>query len=117
MVCLNFLANIKAKNNKELVKDLLNALETMGCNMSLKIHFLNSHLDFFPLNLGIVSDKHRGRFHPDISTMEKIYAGKSSQDMLVDYCWNYIQMNEAQKEILNLSKTKHLFSHFWCIIA
>jgi hypothetical protein len=56
--------------------------------MSLKIHFLNSHLDFFPLNLGVVSDKHGARFHPDISTMEKRYAGMSSQNMLVDYCWN-----------------------------
>jgi hypothetical protein len=56
--------------------------------MSLKIHFLNSHLDFFLLNLGIVSDEHGERFHPDISTMEKGYAGKSSQNMLVDYCWN-----------------------------
>ncbi|UYV73934.1 hypothetical protein LAZ67_11001501 [Cordylochernes scorpioides] len=26
--------------------------------MSLKIHFLHSHLDFFPDNLGAVSDEH-----------------------------------------------------------
>ncbi|KAJ4437685.1 hypothetical protein ANN_17830 [Periplaneta americana] len=30
----------------------------MGCNMSLKTHFLDSHLDFFPENLGAVSDEH-----------------------------------------------------------
>jgi hypothetical protein len=117
MVCLNFLGNIKAKNYKELVKDLLNAFQTMGCNMSLKIHFLNSHLDFFPLNLGIVSDEHGERFHLDISTPEKRYAGKSSQNMLSDCCWNHLQMNESQTEISNVSKIKHLFSHFWCIIA
>ena len=62
----------------------------MGCNMSLKIHFLNCHLDFFPLNLGVVSDEHGERFHLDLSTMEKRYAGKSSQNMLVDYCWNHL---------------------------
>jgi hypothetical protein len=76
----------KDKNYKVLVKDLLNPFQTMGCNMSLKIHFLNSHLDFFLLNLSTVSNKHGERFHPDISTMEKRYARKSSKNMLVDYC-------------------------------
>ncbi|UYV68012.1 Transposase [Cordylochernes scorpioides] len=41
--------------------------------MSLKIHFLHSHLDFFPDNLGAVSDEHGERFHQDISSMEKRY--------------------------------------------
>ncbi|UYV84991.1 hypothetical protein LAZ67_X004186 [Cordylochernes scorpioides] len=41
--------------------------------MSLKIHFLHSPLDFFPDNLGAVSDEHGERFHQDISSMEKRY--------------------------------------------
>jgi hypothetical protein len=56
--------------------------------MSVKINFLRSHVDFFPLNLGAVSDKHGESFHQDISTMEEMYAGKLSQNMLDDYCWN-----------------------------
>jgi len=63
VVCLNFLGNIKAKNYGELVEDKLNAYQTMGCNMSLKIHFLHSHWDFFPLNLGAMSDEHAESFH------------------------------------------------------
>jgi hypothetical protein len=59
--------------------------------MSLKIHGLYSHLDFFPLNLGAVSNKHGERFHQDISTMEKRYAGKSLQNMLADCCWDLIE--------------------------
>jgi hypothetical protein len=55
--------------------------------MSLKVHFLDSHLDFFPENLGAVSDKHGERFHQDISNMEKQYQGKWSLSMLDDYCW------------------------------
>ncbi|UYV67412.1 hypothetical protein LAZ67_5000499 [Cordylochernes scorpioides] len=47
----------------------------LGCNMSLKIHFLHSHLDFFPDNLGAVSDEHGERFHQAISSMEKRYQG------------------------------------------
>jgi len=37
----------------------------MGCNMSLKIHFFDSHSDFFPDTLGEISDEHGERFHQD----------------------------------------------------
>ena len=82
--CLNFLGNIKAENYKELLMDLLNAYQTMRCNKSLKSHFSHSQLDFFPPNMGIVSNKQGEGFHQDISTMEKRYAGQSSQNMLAD---------------------------------
>jgi len=38
--------------------ELLQSYQDMGCNMSLKILFLDSHLDFFPDNLGAVSEEH-----------------------------------------------------------
>ena len=56
--------------------------------MSLKLHFLNSHLDFFPENMGDVSDEHGERVHQDISEMEKRYVGKWTSSMLADFCWN-----------------------------
>jgi len=59
----------------------------MGCNISLKIHFLGSHLDFFPENLGEVSDEHSERFNQDIMAMEKRYQGKWTSSMLAYYCW------------------------------
>jgi hypothetical protein len=80
-VCLNFLGNVKTENYKEIVKDLLNAHQTMGCNMSLKIHFLHSNLDFFTPNPSAVSDEHGGRFYQNISTTEIRYAGKCSQNV------------------------------------
>jgi hypothetical protein len=83
MLMTSFLGNHKAENYHEIVCDLLRAYKAMGCNMSLKVH----HLDFFPENLGTVSDQHRERFHQDISNMEKRYQGKWSLSMLVDYCW------------------------------
>jgi hypothetical protein len=43
--------------------------------MSLKIHFLDPHLDFFPDNLGAVNDEHGERFNQDISALEKQYRG------------------------------------------
>lgn len=90
-VVKNFLGNQKSMDYKELVQLLINAYEGMGCNMSLKIHFLHSHLDFFPENLGDVSDEHGERFHQDIAIMEKRYQGKWSPRMLGDYCWTLIR--------------------------
>jgi hypothetical protein len=58
-----FLGNDKAENYHEIVSDLFTAYKPMGCNMSLKVYFLGSHLDFFPENLGAVSDEHGERFH------------------------------------------------------
>lgn len=87
-VCANFLGNNKSKNYRTKVNKLLQAYKKLGCSMSLKIHFLHSHLDFFPENLGAVSDEHGERFHQDIKTIEKRYKGKNLCNMLGDYCWN-----------------------------
>ena len=87
MLCQNFLGNNKSENYAQIVDSLLKSYHAMGCNMSLKIHFLHSHLDFFPENLGSVSDEHGERFHQQICAMEKRYQGKSSIGMLADYCW------------------------------
>ncbi|UYV63994.1 hypothetical protein LAZ67_2006277 [Cordylochernes scorpioides] len=86
-VCKTFLGSVKVENYRDIVNDLLLSYKALGCNMSLKIHFLHSHLDFFPDNLGAVSDEHGERFHQDISSMEKRYQGKWSPAMLADYCW------------------------------
>jgi hypothetical protein len=67
------LGNHRADNYKDLINELLISYKAMGCNMSLKIHILDSHLDDFPENLGDVSDEHGERFHPDISLIEKRY--------------------------------------------
>jgi hypothetical protein len=57
------------------------AYKAIGCNMPY------SHLDFFPENLGAVSNEHGERFHQDIYKMEKWYQGKWSIKMLTGYCW------------------------------
>jgi len=75
-ICRDFLGNHKAANYQNVVQDLLTSYKAMGCNMSLKIHFLESHLDFLPENLGKVSDEHGVKFHQDIMTTEKRYQGK-----------------------------------------
>ncbi|GBM89814.1 hypothetical protein AVEN_143992-1 [Araneus ventricosus] len=46
---------------------MLAFFQDFGCNMSLKIHFLDFHLNFFPDNCGQVSDEHSEHFHQDIA--------------------------------------------------
>ena len=77
----------KAANYQDVVQDMLTSYKAMGCNMILKIHFLESHLDFFPENFGEVNDEHGERFHQDILAMGKRYQGKWISSMLADYCW------------------------------
>ena len=87
-VCQNFLASHRADNYSELVTNSLHSYKVLGCKMSLKVHFLASHLHFFHKNLGNVSDEHGERFHQDIAAIEKRYKGKWSVGMLADYCWS-----------------------------
>ena len=86
-ICKNFSGNHKTANYQDVVQDLLTSYKAMGCNMSLKIHFLESHLDSFPGNLSEGSDEHGEKFHQDIMAMEKRYQGKWTSSMLADYCW------------------------------
>lgn len=86
-LCDNFFGNNKSPQYRQGVERLLDAYHKLGCRMSLKIHFLHAHLDFFPQNLGAVSDEQGERFHQDIQQMEKRYQGFWSERMLADYCW------------------------------
>ena len=52
----NFLGNFKAESYKELAKNMLSYFRDIGANMSIKIHYLFSHLDCFPSNLGDYSE-------------------------------------------------------------
>jgi hypothetical protein len=42
-ICKDFLGNNKAANYQHVVHEILTLYKPMGCNMNLKIHFLESH--------------------------------------------------------------------------
>lgn len=44
----------------KLIIDNMYGNQELGCNMNCEIHFLNSNLEFFPPNLGDISDKQEG---------------------------------------------------------
>lgn len=59
--------------------------------MSLKIHFLHSHVNFFSENLGDESDEHGERFHQEMKTIERRYCGFWDEAMMGDYVWFLIR--------------------------
>lgn len=87
-VIKNFLGNNKAPNYVQLVENMLDKFRDLGCNMSIKIHYLHTHLDRFPENLGNLSEEQGERFHQDIKIMENRYQGRWDTHMMADYCWN-----------------------------
>lgn len=88
LVMSNFLGKKKSDDHVQLVECMLSNLQELGCNMSIKIHFLHSHLDRFPQNLGDFSEEHGERFHQDLRTMEERYQGRWDSRMMADYCWS-----------------------------
>jgi hypothetical protein len=93
-------------NYRKLMEDLATSYDKLRCNMSLKMHFLHSHLDSFPANCGAVSDEHGERFHQDISAMGNRYKGKWSAAMLADYC---CKVNTDASEIQYKRQAKRCF--------
>jgi len=61
-VCRNFLGNKKVENYSETVQEPVASYSAVGHNMSLTLHFLHSHFDLFPENVGAISDEHGIRF-------------------------------------------------------
>ena len=51
-VVKNFLGNHKPTNYKYLVKKMLSSFRKFGADVSIKVHFLFSHIGRFPDNLG-----------------------------------------------------------------
>ena len=84
-VVQGFLGKFKSANYENLIDDLMNQFHKMGCRMSLKLHFLHSHLDFFRENLSDVSEEHGELVHQDILYMENRYQGKWNESMMGDY--------------------------------
>ena len=86
-LCKNFLGKKRSPNYKEIAKDLVENYYHMGCNMSYKLHLIDSHIDEMAPNCGDYSDEMGERFHQDIMSIEERYQGRYNEWMLSDYCW------------------------------
>lgn len=61
---------------KKLVENMLEKVKALGRHTSIKLHFLHSLLEYFPGNLGTISEEWGQRFHQDIKDMEQKYQGR-----------------------------------------
>ena len=95
-VVKEFLGNNKADNYQELVEMMLTNFQALGARMSIKVHYLFSHFDRFPENIGDVSEEQGERFHQDIKSMEERYQGRWDTHMMADYCWSLMRNCEQQ---------------------
>jgi hypothetical protein len=103
----NFLGNYKSDNYEQIVNNMLRNFEKLGCNMSVKVHFLHSHISYFPENLGQMSEEQGERFHQDMKTMESRYQGRWNESMLADYCWTI--KSESSGEHMRKSRKRTFF--------
>jgi len=61
-----------SENYKDIVEDLLNGYQTMGLNMSMKIHFLQFHLEPGRSDLRTVGKVSRGYFQHGDKVRRKV---------------------------------------------
>ena len=86
-VITNFLGKNRCEEYEKEVDELLKNFQKLGARMSVKMHFLRSHLDYFPQNCGDLSEVQGERFHQDIRVMEERDQGRWDVNFLADYCW------------------------------
>ena len=116
LVSANSLGNIRSENYKELIEDILSLYHKLGCSISIKIHMLHFHLDFFLDNL--LPDEHGKifitkfqRWRNDISKSDPLPCwmtpvGRSPEMLLSSYTSN------RQSEVA--SRSGRLSLHVCC---
>ena len=85
------LGNAKASNHRTFVDVILQNFQALGARISIKLHYLFGHLDYFPKNRGDVCKEQGKRFHQDIRPMEKRYQGCWDSHIMPSYCWTLIR--------------------------
>lgn len=85
-----FLGKHRHSDYAAYVRDMLDAFWQIDVNMSLKIHFMNSHLELFASQLPSESDEQGEKFHQIAKPFEENYKGKELRSMVTDLCWSLI---------------------------
>ena len=108
LVVKNFLGSTKAENYKELVSNMIDAFKDLECNMSIKLHYLYSHNEKFPENLGSMRDEQGEWFHHDIKEMEIRYQGRWDAAMMADFC------RPCKRDIVDAAHSRNAKKRHFC---
>jgi hypothetical protein len=84
MALSNFLERKEYLDFSDDNQKLLNAYKEMGCPMSLKVHLLHSHLDFFQTTL---MKSAKSKVKAFIKSIEHRYLGFWYDFVIAAYCW------------------------------
>ena len=85
---------------------MLTVFRNLGCNVSVKMHYLFAHMDRFLENLDSMSDEQGWRFHQDLKEMETRYQGRWGTVMMADYSWNLKRDLPAAENFRSSKKRK-----------
>ena len=72
-VIAGFLGNHRSSQYQKVVDELMENFRQIGARMSVKMHFLQSHMDYFQESWGVFSKEQGEHFHQDVSDMKKRY--------------------------------------------
>ena len=75
---------------------MLDAFQKSECKVSVKMHFLHLHLNYFLDNCGMFSEEQGKRFYQEITVMEERYKGQWNVNMIADYCWYLKRENSSE---------------------
>ena len=111
-VVKGFLGNHKVPNFKDIVEELANAYEKIGCRMSLKLLILHSHIDEFQDNLEDYSEEQGERFYQDVKSFEERYKGQYNENLMGDYIWNLLRESD-----LTYNRQSRKKISFWVVFT
>ena len=108
------------KNNRSVeyekeIEELLKSFCQLGARASVKLYFLQLHLDYFPKNCGDLSEEKGECFHLDIRIMKECYPGQWDVNFLGEYCWCW-KWDEVATEHKRKS-LKRLFIHEYLLLC
>ena len=106
-----FLENVKSPEWKKQVLRMVDSFKKLKSLMSLKRNFMDSHVEYFPENIGDYTEEQGERFHQDIEVMKRRYQGRWDENMIADYCWmlkRYLPQNKRKMPLRRSFKSKRV---------
>ena len=94
---------------KDILQSLLCAYEAQRLEMSLKVNFLHSHIEYFPGNLGACGEEQGKRFNQIVHYIERRYQGRWNVNMLqlnAEAGKRRLKTKPLQRKEEKVSKTK-----------
>ncbi|KAI8116178.1 hypothetical protein CVS40_11714 [Lucilia cuprina] len=84
----NVLCKNRFPNYRDYIENMMKCFDEFEEKMSLKIHMLHAHFDFYERQMSTETDETGERFHLTIMVFEDRFAGKRIDSMLADFCWS-----------------------------